>query len=352
MNPALRHVPQGSNNTSEKAIVAETGRQRAQIQYRQLQCLSNPFKEDKSSTTAGASSTGAGVSSSGAGASSPGADESSTETGVSSAGTGTSSPGTGDISSGTTTPSSEAGTPPQAAGVLSSSGATPFISSGVSPTASPGVAPDVPHHETATTRPNPSAGETNSTNAKGASGVDLSTAYVDFARIDRDPFQASEEEYRVLKTPPGVAEASASGIIGASAKPSPSEVDEPTPSVPPGVAPAACELCLTHASTRVELNTKANRQLKKDQAPMTTYVQPQAKPHGKNRGFNTGRQRDTCDIRHVHVQQCVPLDHATDQGSLPLSATVSEFPSLSLEYYVDMMACRGSVRTMRTPQAR
>ena len=31
MNPALRHVPQGSNNTSEKAIVAETGRQRAQI---------------------------------------------------------------------------------------------------------------------------------------------------------------------------------------------------------------------------------------------------------------------------------------------------------------------------------
>ena len=171
--------------------------------------------------------------------------------------------------------------------MLSSSGATPFISSGVSrpaspgvaPSASAGVAPDVLHHETATTRPNPSAGETfNSTHAKGASGADLSATSVNFARIDRDPFRASEEEYRVLKIPPRVAEASASGIIGASAKPSPSEVDGPTPSVPPGVALAACELCLTHASTRVELNTIANRQLKKDHTPMTTDVQPNANP--------------------------------------------------------------------------
>ena len=56
-----------------------------------------------------------------------------------------------------------------------------FVSSGVSPPASPGVAPStsagfapyVPHHETAATRPNPSAGETfNSKHAKRASGAD------------------------------------------------------------------------------------------------------------------------------------------------------------------------------------
>ena len=77
-------------------------------------------------------------------------------------------------------------------------------------------------------------------------------------------------------TSPGVEEASASGIIGASGTPLSSEVDGRTPPVPPGVAPAACALCLTHASTRVEPNKKADRQLKKDQTPMSTEVQPQA----------------------------------------------------------------------------
>ena len=104
----------------------------------------------------------------------------------------------------------------------------------------------------------------------------LSTARTPTARINRDPFRASEEEYRVRQFPPGVEEASASGIIGASGTPLSSEVDGRTPPVPPGAAPAACELCLTHASTRVEPNKKADRQLKKDQTPMSTEVQPQA----------------------------------------------------------------------------
>ena len=216
-------------------------------------------------------------------------------------------------------------------------------------------------------RPIPCAGETfNSMHAKRASGADPSAMSVNLARIDRDPFRALEEEYRVLKasnkaprfhplsgaSSPGVAEASASVIIGASAKPSSSEIDGPTPPVPPGVASAACELCLTHAPTQIELNTKTDRQLKNDQTPMTTEAQSQANPAGRFADSTQDDKRDTCDIRHIHVQQRVPLDHATDQGSLPLNTTVSEFPSLSLEYYVDMMECRGSVRTMRTPQAR
>ena len=133
MNPALQHVPQDSNNTSEEATVAEADRQRAQTQDGQLQRSSNPLEEGKSSTTAGASSTGAGVSSPGTGASSPRAAVSSTWNGASSAGTGTSSPGTGEISPWTATPSSQAGTPPQEAEVLSSSGARPFSASWVSP---------------------------------------------------------------------------------------------------------------------------------------------------------------------------------------------------------------------------
>ena len=55
MNPTLRRVPEDSNNTSEDVTVAETERQRAQIQDRQLQRPSNPFEKGKSSTTAGAS---------------------------------------------------------------------------------------------------------------------------------------------------------------------------------------------------------------------------------------------------------------------------------------------------------
>ena len=40
------------------------------------------------------------------------------------------------------------------------------------------------------------------------------------------------------------------------------------------VAPAACEPCLTHASKRVERNTKANRHLKMDQTHMITETEP------------------------------------------------------------------------------
>ena len=75
------------------------------------------------------------------------------------------------------------------------SGVKPAISPRDAHSTTAGVAPDVPHYETASTRPNPSVEETfDNTHATETSGTNFPTTYVDFTYSDRDPFPISEKE--------------------------------------------------------------------------------------------------------------------------------------------------------------
>eukprot|EP00904_Undaria_pinnatifida_P012041 jgi/Undpi1/7968/HiC_scaffold_24.g10440.m1 len=182
----------------------------------------NVLEEEKSSTTAGASSAETEASSSEEEASS--------------------SPEIGELSS-------RAGALPQEVGV-SLSGVTPAISPGDAHSTTAGAVPDVPHHETARTRPNQGVDDTfDNTHATGASGTNLSTACVEFTYTERDPFRISEEENRVIEIPndilrchplhgsaspgitgagitgAGIIEASSHGIFGATSSGSPSHIE-------------------------------------------------------------------------------------------------------------------------------
>ena len=138
--------------TPEKAIVTETGRFFALVQVMLHYYENNLLGEENSSTTAGASSTGAGASSSEE-------QSSSQEVGES---------------------SSRAGALPQEVGV-SLTGITPAITPGDAQSTTTGAAPDVPHHETTSTRPNPRVEDTfDNTHATGASGTTPLTTCLNF----------------------------------------------------------------------------------------------------------------------------------------------------------------------------
>ena len=96
---------------------------------------------------------------------------------------------------------SRAGALPQEVGV-SLSGVTPAISPGDAHSTTAGAAPDVPHHETVSTRPNPRVEDTfDNTHATEASETKQPTTCVEFTHAERDPFRISEEENRVIKIP-------------------------------------------------------------------------------------------------------------------------------------------------------
>ena len=90
-------------------------------------------------------------------------------------------------------PSSRPGALPQGVGV-SLTGMTPAITPGDAHSTTTGAAPDVPHHETASTRPNPRVEDTfDNTHATGASGTTPPTTCLNFTCTERDPFRISEE---------------------------------------------------------------------------------------------------------------------------------------------------------------
>ena len=85
---------------------------------------------------------------------------------------------------------------------MSLSGVIPAISPGDAHSATAGAAPDVPHHKTASTTPNPRVEDTfDSTHVKTASGAIPPTTCVEFTYTERDPFRISQEEKRVIKIP-------------------------------------------------------------------------------------------------------------------------------------------------------
>ena len=95
--------------------------------------------------------------------------------------------------------SSRAGALPQKVGVFLT-GITPAITPGDAHPTTTWAAPDVPHHETASTRPNPRVEDTfDNTHATGAQGTTPPTTCVNFTCTERDPFRISEEENRVTK---------------------------------------------------------------------------------------------------------------------------------------------------------
>ena len=213
--------------TPEKAIVTETERFCALVQVMLHYYGNNLLEKEKSSTTAGASSTGSGASSS--------EEESS-------------SPGVGEWSS-------RAGALTQDVGV-SLTGITPAITPGDAHSTTAGAAPDVPHHETASTRPNPRVEDTfDNTHAIGASGTTPPTTCVNFTCAERDPFRISEEENRVIKIPndilrchpldgsaspgitgtgitgAGISKAPSHGIFGATSSGSPSDIGAIAPGI-------------------------------------------------------------------------------------------------------------------------
>ena len=148
------HIP----DKPEKAIVTETERLCALVQVMLHYCDDNLLKKEKLSTTAEASS-------------SPEIEESSSR--------------------------AEA-LPPEVR--VSLAEITPAITLGDAHSITTGAAPDVPHHETASTRPNPSVEDTfDNTNATEASGTPRPTTCVNFTCIERDPFRISKEENRVIE---------------------------------------------------------------------------------------------------------------------------------------------------------
>ena len=163
------HIP----DKPEKAIATETERFCALVQVMLHYYENNLLEEEKSSTTAGASSPEAGASSSEEESASPEIGES----------------------------SSRAGALPQEVGV-SLTGITPGITPGDAHSTATGAAPDAPHHETASTRPNPRVEDTfDNTHATGASGTTPPTTCLNYPCIERDPFRISEEENQVIKIP-------------------------------------------------------------------------------------------------------------------------------------------------------
>ena len=65
-----------------------------------------------------------------------------------------------------------------------------------------GAAPDVPHHETASTGPHPRVENTvDNTHETGTSGTTPQTTCVYFTSTERDPFRTSEEGHRVIQIP-------------------------------------------------------------------------------------------------------------------------------------------------------
>ena len=78
---------------------------------------------------------------------------------------------------------------------MSLTGITPVITPGDAHDTTTRAAPDVPHHEIASTRPNPSVEDTfDNTHATGASGTHPQTTCVEFIYTERDPFRISKEE--------------------------------------------------------------------------------------------------------------------------------------------------------------
>ena len=78
-------------------------------------------------------------------------------------------------------------------------GVTPAIKPGDAHSSTAEAAPDVPHHDTARTRPNPRVEDTfDNTHATGASGTELLATLVNFTCTERDTFRISEEENRVI----------------------------------------------------------------------------------------------------------------------------------------------------------
>ena len=65
-----------------------------------------------------------------------------------------------------------------------------------------GAAPDVPHHKTASAKPNPRVEDTFvNTHATETSGTKSPTTCVEFNCAKRDPSRISEEENRVIRFP-------------------------------------------------------------------------------------------------------------------------------------------------------
>ena len=192
--PREECTPTGGNNTPKEATATQTERQRARIPditpkeaiVTETECFcavvqvmlhynaNNSLEEEQSPTTAGASSTGAGSSTSEEEASS--------------------SPEIGESTS-------RAGALRQDVGVPLSV-VTPAISLGDAHSTTTGAEPDVPHHDTACTRPNPSVEDTvDNTHSTGTSETNFPTDCVEFTYAERDPFRITEEENRVIKIP-------------------------------------------------------------------------------------------------------------------------------------------------------
>ena len=287
-------------NREEGTTVAEVESQRAQIQDGRQQYTSSFLKEDKLSTTAGASSMGANVS----------------------------SPGPKHYLKGPKIPHQGPGCHHQrleyyrkkqesilSAGATASTSpeAAPATSPRVEPSTSTGVAPDIPHYRAAGTRPNPSIEDAfDSTHAKEASGA--KPHHVCGFRLHRyitiiclgGSKQGDHTPQQSTKMPPaprssvsfenigtsasgitgeskfgirgvfasGITGSTPFGIIGPSAgltssviagaptKKSSPEEDGPTRPASSGVVPATYEPCLTRASIRAEPNKYTNCQLK------------------------------------------------------------------------------------------
>ena len=85
---------------------------------------------------------------------------------------------------------------------MSFSEVTPTISPGDAPSTTDGVAPDVPHHETASARPSPSAEEAfDNTHIKGASGLTSDHVCVDFTTPIETRFRSQRSKTGSLKSP-------------------------------------------------------------------------------------------------------------------------------------------------------
>ena len=97
--------------------------------------------------------------------------------------------------------SSRAGALPRDVGV-SSTGITLVVTpDDAFPTATR-AAPDVPHHETASTKPNPGVEDTfDNTHATRASGTTPPTTCMNFTFTERHPFRISEVQNRVIIIP-------------------------------------------------------------------------------------------------------------------------------------------------------
>ena len=230
-------TPTGGKNAPEESTVTETERQHAQIPDKPEKAIGTErfsalvqvmlhyydnklLEEEKSSATAGTSSTGAEASSTAEALSSPEIGES----------------------------LSRVGALPREVG-MSLTGITPAITPGDAHSTTTGAAPDVPHHKSASTRPNPRVKDTfDNTHATEASGTTPPTTCVNFTCTERGPFRISEEENRAIKIPidilrchplhgsaspgitgtvitgAGIIEASSHGVFGATSSGSPSHI--------------------------------------------------------------------------------------------------------------------------------